>query len=154
MSSRTIFKTLAAIALCAGLAGCTTYVTVETDPEGATVTDPSGTVTYGIAPVEVPFDRRELEAAGSLVPGFTARWPSGAVASSPTPLFVSDLRFGMTVKLERPKDAPGLETDLQFALERAQKRARAAEAERDRLELYLSDGWFWGPRFGGGIILY
>lgn len=51
----------------------------------------------------------------------------------------------MTVRINRPKSAPGLEQDLQWALERAQKRARDAEIERDRMMLYMDHGWFWGP---------
>ena len=68
------------------------------------------------------------------------------------PLIVTDLQYGMTVTLERPKDAPGLEEDLRNAVRHASERARAAEAERDRMELYLDHGWGWGwgPGWGPG----
>ena len=46
----------------------------------------------------------------------------------------------MTVRINRPKSAPGLEQDLQRALAHAQKRARDAEIERDRMKLYMDHG--------------
>lgn len=143
---------LCALSALALLAGCTTYVTVVSDPEGAAITDPTGAVAYGEAPVEIAYDRSELERAGGVVPGYKATWPSGAAASTVSPLTVTDLRYGMTVTLKRPADAPGVEKDLEHALKNAQQRAKNAEAERDRLQLYLDSGWGpgWGPGWGWG----
>ena len=78
----------------------------------------------------------DLEARGGKIPGFRATWPSGAKAETAADL-VPDPKRGLTVTLERPKEAPGYEKDLEFALERASERAKRAEAERDRMELYL-----------------
>ena len=130
------------------LAGCTTYVTVASDPEGAVITSADGAENYGRAPVDVPYDRDALEAQGGRIPGFIAEWPSGAKASTESPYVVRDLKYGAQVLLTRPKDAPGLEEDLRFALEQAQERAERAEAEKRRMELYYSDGWMRGPFFG------
>lgn len=143
---------LSALAALLLLAGCTTYVTVVTDPEGAAITDPTGAVAYGESPVEIAYSRSDLERAGAMVPGYKATWPSGASASTASPLAVTDLRYGMTVVLKRPESAPGLEKDLAHALKNAQTRARNAEAERDRLQLYLDSGWGpgWGPGWGFG----
>ena len=38
------------------LGGCSTYVTVNSDPEGASITDISGAINYGIAPVQIEYD--------------------------------------------------------------------------------------------------
>lgn len=142
---------LLALSLAAlALSGCTTYVQVASDPEGAVISSADGRETYGRAPVEVPYKKSELEAAGGVIPGFTATWPSGAKASTEMPYVVKDFRFGAQIELKRPEGAPGLDQDLRFALERAQARAKAAEAERERMRLYMNDGWFWGPRWGMG----
>lgn len=126
----------AALFICQLAAGCSTYVTVASRPEGARITDLTGSVEYGIAPVEVQYPTDELEARGGKIPGFRATWPSGAKAETAAEL-VPDPKRGLTVTLERPKEAPGYEKDLEFALERASDRAERAEAERDRMELYL-----------------
>lgn len=133
------------------ISGCATYVDVESVPEGALIVDQAGR-THGVAPVSIEYDRDALESGGGAVPGLIARWPSGAEASTPDPLMITDLQNGLKVRLERPQDAPGLEQDLQNALENAQKRARNAEAERDRMQLYVDHGWGpgWGPGWGFG----
>ena len=144
---------LLAVVFTAFLTGCSTYVTVVSDPEGALITDASGSIVYGRAPLDVEYDTDELKHRAHpgqcpQIPGFTARWPSGASASSASPLPVCDLRRGLTVRILRPQAAPGLEEDLRWALERAQKRARDAEIERDRMMLYMDRDWFWGPGWG------
>ena len=144
---------LSAILASAVLTGCSTYVSVVSEPEGALITDSTGSVVYGYAPLDVEFDTDNLRKGAhpgecARIPGFAAKWPSGAAASSASPLPVCDLRHGMTVTIPRPESAPGLEQDLTWALQRAQKRARDAEEERDRMRLYMNDGWFWGPGFG------
>lgn len=146
---------LAAPALLAAallLSGCSTYVEVASDPEGAEITSADGRESYGPAPVSVPFDRDALEASGGSVPGFVATWPSGARAATESPYVVRDLRHGASVELRRPADAPGLEEDLRHALRRAQDRAEKAEEERRRMELYMHDGPMHGPFFAPGFI--
>ena len=102
------------------LTGCSTYVTVVSEPEGAVITDASGSIVYGRAPLDVEYDTNELRHGAhpgqcAQIPGFTARWPSGASASTDAALPLCDLRHGMTVRINRPKSAPGLEQDLQWA---------------------------------------
>lgn len=153
--SRTRQLSLLGVMLTALLAGCTTTVTVVSDPEGAMITNRAGTVKYGYAPVQVEFDKKTLEATRdpadpqgcAQLQGFTATWPSGASAQTPTPQLVCDLRFGETILLKRPENVPGAETDLRWALERAQNRAKQAEAEKERLETYLNTPafFFWRP---------
>ena len=64
------------------LSGCTTYVSVASDPEGAVITSADGSETYGRAPVTIEYDRDTLEANLGKVPGFVATWPSGAKAAT------------------------------------------------------------------------
>lgn len=138
-------RLLAALGLAIALSGCTTYVTVSSDPEGALITSADGAETYGRAPLDIPFDRSALEERLGKVPGFVATWPSGAQAATESPYEVRDLRYGAKIELRRPQDVPGVEEDLRFALRRAQQRAEEAEAERARMELYWRDGWMRGP---------
>lgn len=92
------------------LTGCSTYVTVVSEPEGAVITDASGSIVYGRAPLDVEYDTNELRHGAhpgqcAQIPGFTARWPSGASASTDAALPLCDLRHGMTVRINRPKSA-------------------------------------------------
>ena len=88
---------------------------------------------------------RTLEANLGKVPGFVATWPSGAKAATEAPYVVRDFKYGAQIELQRPADAPGLEEDLRFALEQAQERAKRAEADRRRLQLYYQGGWMPFP---------
>lgn len=136
------------------LTGCTTYVTVLSEPEGAMISDASGSKLYGYAPVQIEYDTDTLRNQGNIIPGYVATWPSGAKAETEDPFYIPSLRDGCTVKLTRPDDAPGLEKDLSHALQRAQQRAREAEIERDRAYMYMGHwGWQhgWGPGWGIGF---
>ena len=86
----TVLGVLGAVLL---LSGCTTYVSVASDPEGAVITSADGSETYGRAPVTIEYDRDTL----------------------------------------------------------AQERAKRAEADRRRLQLYYQGGWMHGPFFGPGF---
>ena len=55
----TVLGVLGAVLL---LSGCTTYVSVASDPEGAVITSADGSETYGRAPVTIEYDRDTLEA--------------------------------------------------------------------------------------------
>lgn len=112
--TRTRQLTLLSVLSVALLAGCTTTVTVVSDPEGAVITNRAGTVSYGYAPVEVPFDKKALEATidptdpqqCAKIQGFTAKWLSGASAQTETPLYICDLKFGKKIYLKRPGSVP------------------------------------------------
>ena len=143
-------RTLLSLTALLLLSGCSTYVTVVTEPEGAMISDLSGSQLYGYSPVQIEYDTDLLRNQGGLVPGYRATWQSGATAQTESPFYISDLQYGATVKLVRPEGAPGLEKDLDFALKRAQERAKQAEAERDRAYLYMDRGWGWGSGWGWG----
>lgn len=68
----TVLGVLGAVLL---LSGCTTYVSVASDPEGAVITSADGSETYGRAPVTIEYDRDTLEANLGKVPGFVATCP-------------------------------------------------------------------------------
>ena len=81
------------------LSGCSTYVTVVTEPEGAMISDPTGSQLYGYSPVEIEYDTDLLRNQGGLVPGYRATWQSGATAQTESPFYINDLQYGATVKL-------------------------------------------------------
>ena len=83
----TVLGVLGAVLL---LSGCTTYVSVASDPEGAVITSADGSETYGRAPVTIEYDRDTLEANLGKVPGFVATWPSGAKAATEAPCVISN----------------------------------------------------------------
>lgn len=83
------------------LSGCTTYVSVASDPEGAVITSADGSETYGRAPVTIEYDRDTLEANLGKVPGFVATWPSGAKAATEAPYVVRDFKYGAQIELQR-----------------------------------------------------
>lgn len=155
----TRFAIASALLATLALTGCTTYVTVTSDPEGALITTPDGQTTYGYAPVDVEYDKSRLEATidptdpmrCARLPGFKATWQSGASASTDSPMPLCDLRYGGTVNLKRPKDAPNEEEDLRWALKRAQERANAERAERKRLENYVNTPMLFP--FGGFMMV-
>lgn len=60
MRSRLLTSTVLALTL---LSGCTTYVQVSSDPEGAMISSAEGSTTYGRAPISIPFDKDALEAS-------------------------------------------------------------------------------------------
>lgn len=105
------------------LSGCAkTLLTINSQPEGAYITQPSSRKNLGIAPITVSYEMKELkkftDANGCfLVKGFEATWSSGASKSTGTIKLcvVSGLKFEYTI--ERGTEYPGLDKDLQFALQ-------------------------------------
>ena len=128
------------------LSGCSTYVTVVTEPEGAMISDPTGSQLYGYSPVKIEYDTDLLRNQGGLVPGYRATWQSGATAQTESPFYINDLQYGATVKLVRPEGAPGLEKDLDFALKRSGACPPGRSRARPSLPLH-------GPRLGLGARL-
>lgn len=122
------------------LEGCATQaeLTVITQPEGAYVSEAGSGTGFGIAPVVIYYNpqqlRQSINAKGCfMVRGLEARWASGAVAATETvELCGSDVGY-YTFTLSRPPSYPGLDKDLQMAMQiqsgRAQQQqASAAEA--------------------------
>ena len=133
------------------------------EPEGAVVTGGPAGSAMGTAPFGFTVEKKELDAYMTtpgcyrLPGGYTATWASGAKSSTAAPLDICSPGDNPTfvIRFDRPKDAPGVETDLRAALKNAQLRAereamRARMAEMDReMDLFWGFG-FWGPGPGYG----
>jgi hypothetical protein len=150
LSARRSFCALTCVLL---LAGCQTTVSFTSDVPGAVVTGASGQV-YGETPAEINFDDDTLNASRNPVdrcariPGVTYTWKSGAQASTPTPIVLCGDSRVFQVHLDRPKQAPGVETDLRYALELQQRREAQLRHELEMERLYNDSMWpgmFWGP---------
>ncbi len=129
------------------LSGCASTVVFTSDIEGATVSTKSGQV-YGLSPVAVEFDDETLNASRSKdgcarIPRVTYQWPSGATASSPDPIVLCGGGRQFTVQVDRPKDTPGTETDLRFALEQQKLREAALRRELELERMYNDQHFMW-----------
>lgn len=129
---RTRARFLTAFVLAASLAGCAApprskdvMVTYETVPEGATLFE-SGRA-LGPAPVTQTYKHDGISASIT-TPEVTAVWPSGAKET-----FFAILPPGAdrVATIERPKSAPGLETDLAHAKKIAAEVARNEQRAKD-----------------------
>ena len=101
--------------------GTQATLTVHTQPEGAFLTErPSGTA-YGIAPRTMTYNASILHRIKTdgcfMVHGFEARWVSGATASLDQIRLCGSVVGDYTITFSRDPDAPGLEKDMQFALQ-------------------------------------
>lgn len=107
-------------------------LTVKSEPEGALIS--YGNKSLGLAPfvASLPSSDKAVrkDAQGCyLTTGFTARWASGATASSPNPTTLCNgLNADYVLEIPRPADAPGLQVDLKAANERASVLAKQQEA--------------------------
>ena len=59
-------------------------------------------------------------------------------------------RSSYTVKMDRPREAPGIETDMKNAMERMKAREIELRQELERERLYNDHFWFMGPGFFRG----
>jgi len=96
-------------------------LTYKTVPEGAQLFE--GSVALGMGPVTRTY-LGDGKSNTITTPDVTAVWPSGAKTSFYTLLTVGDDRVAT---LQRPADAPGLQTDLDNAQKVAATQAREAE---------------------------
>jgi hypothetical protein len=96
-------------------------LTYKTVPDGAELFE--GSVSLGSPPVTRTY-HSDGKSNTIQTPDVTAVWPSGARTSFYTLLTVGDDRVAT---LERPAEAPGLQTDLDHAQKFAATRAREAE---------------------------
>lgn len=134
------------------LSGCSTTVIFESDIEGATVTTVAGQK-YGITPVSVSFSNDDLKASRQAdgcarILGVVYTWPSGATVSSPNPIVLCSEASVHRYVMKRPPQAPGLDQDLQFALQLSKQREAQLQAELEAERLY-NDRFMWGPLFWG-----
>ena len=108
-------------------------MTYYSDPPGATLY--AGDRNLGRAPLTFNYDISEADQKrGSMnLQGLTARWVSGASQSYGT--ITSNLNIGKSqfFTLKRPSNAPGLSTDMNYALEleKLQVMRRQAQAAED-----------------------
>ena len=121
-------------------AGCATQasLTVTSQPEGAFITEKGTGNSYGIAPVIVVYDSAVLVHHKApdgcyLVKGFDARWVSGAAASLELVRLCGSNVGSYKISFSRDPTLPGLDRDLQFALQvqalhAQQQQAKAAQA--------------------------
>lgn len=126
------FTLLASMVVFSMLSGCATTgvtLTVDSQPEGAYITDVESGQGYGIAPVTIDYDlsgmTKDANGCYSLV-GVNARWTSGAQAGYEAITYCGN---GTSVLISRNPSAPGLDQDLQFAAQLAQTRAAQQEAQ-------------------------
>jgi hypothetical protein len=142
---------LAFLALIAVLAsGCATQasLTVRSQPEGAFITEKGSGKSYGIAPVTVFYDGatllRHKGADGCyLVKGFEARWVSGTKASLELIRLCGSSVGDYNISFSRDPAQPGLDKDLQFALQLQALRAQQqqAKAAQDAATAALFSAW-------------
>lgn len=162
-------KTLPAAILAALiLSGCSSAtLQFASDPEGAVVRTSGNGSVLGTTPFSVSVDPDSLARYATspgcyrLPYGYDFIWESGAKVSTASPLDMCSMTSGKNqvfrFSFTRPKDAPGLETDLRVALKNAQERARreaerAAQLENEQLMMNMGWGgwgWGWGPMYMG-----
>jgi hypothetical protein len=118
------------------LVGCTQYatLTVNTQPEGAFITETQSGASIGIAPVTISYVATEVAqhptADGCyLVNGLEARWVSGVTASLETIKLCGLPVADFTISMNRDPKAPGLDKDMQFAVQVQSSRAKQRQAQ-------------------------
>lgn len=139
-------KRLAAIGMvavvltgCAGQPINTVSLTVSSQPAGAYITpigEPNGSLATLTRTWQLSeMSRYKKDASGChLVPGYAAKWGSGASTVSPNYLTICGGAGGYTYVLSRDASHPGLHLDLDFALkvEGQQRQQQAAQDARDQ----------------------
>lgn len=126
------FTIAASVAVVSMLSGCATTnvaLTVQSEPEGAYITDVESGQGYGIAPVTINYSLSGMikspDGCYHLV-GVHAQWVSGAQAGYEA---LSYCGGGTSYTISRNPSDPGLDQDLQFAAQLAQTRAAQQEAQ-------------------------
>jgi hypothetical protein len=123
-----LIVTLAAslLAACAGTPRRSALLTYQSTPDGAEIFE--GDKSLGMVPVTRTYDS-DGTSGNITTPDVRAVWPSGAQTTFFTIIPVGSDRVAT---LERPKDAPGLQQDLEHAKKVAA--VRKADEERRRQE--------------------
>lgn len=129
------------------LSGCSTYVTVVTEPEGAMISDPTGSQLYGYSPVEIEYDTDLLRNQGGLVPGYRATWQSGATAQTESPLLHQRPAVRRHRQARAPRRSAGTRKGPRLRIE---ARSGACPPGRSRARPRLP---LHGPRLGLGARL-
>lgn len=138
----------AAIAV-AVASGCSTQttLTIYTSPPGGYVSESGSGRVVGISPVYFGYDHaifdKNRNADGCFVVlGPTVTWASGATQTVPQVELCGSKFSDYSVTVARPAGAPGLDVDLQFAVQVQQLQAQQQEADAAQnaylLQLYNS----------------
>jgi hypothetical protein len=121
--SRAAFPQALPLALLFFLGACATpdnpAITVYTSPAAATVTHSGMSQS---SPATFYFQRPAGDACWN-VSGFTARWLSGATASTGPSVQLCGRSAFYEITIERPQDAPGLDYDIQAAYDQQQRQS-------------------------------
>jgi len=132
------------------LTGCASQalLTVRSQPEGAFITENGTGTSYGAAPVAVVYNKAALRPHADsngcyLVKGFQAHWVSGVVSQLPLVRLCGSATGNYTIQFNRDPSAPGLDKDLQFALQIQTLRAQQqqAQAAQDAADAALFNAW-------------
>ncbi len=139
-------KGLAAVVLITTILGCGTpgvHLTVTSSPDGAYITSESPIT--GLVPVVAFYDKQMLdnikrdEDGCLFLKGFTATWVSGAVTSVPLIRHCAKSNDGnYNFVMSRDMNAPGLDKDLQFAIQVENLRVQKAQADAAQAMAYAS----------------
>jgi hypothetical protein len=127
------------------LSACMGSITVLSVPGGALIS--SNNESIGIAPHRIPLSpdvsKALLKAEGGCyeAPAFTARWASGAIASSSITPLCEGLNGNYRIVIRRPVDAPGLNKDLEVEARREEAAARRREARAINNEADSEEGY-------------
>ncbi len=137
-------KGLAAVFLIATIVGCATpgvRITVTSSPDGAYITSEGGVT--GLVPVVAFWDKKTLDGLGRdangclLLQGFTATWVSGAATTVPILRHCDKGTDGYySFVMARDMNAPGLDKDLQFALQVENARVQKQQADAAQAMAY------------------
>ncbi len=123
------------------LTGCSTQasLTVRSQPAGAYITEVGTGTSYGIAPATIHYDPAALARTKTadgcfLVRGLEAHWVSGVVTSLDTIRLCGSTTGYYNITYNRDPAQPGLDQDLQFALQVPQPESWASRWARARTE--------------------
>jgi len=131
-------------------AGCASQasLTIYSQPEGAFLTEAGTGNAYGAAPITVWYEpaalRQFRDSNGCfLVKGFEARWVSGVAASLDSIRLCGSENGYFQITFNRDPSQPGLDKDMQFALQLQAVRAQQqqAQAAEDAAAAALFSAW-------------
>jgi len=150
------------------LPGCSNNIglTYHTQPVGAIISYSDGSQQVGISPARSIFvwDEKHVVDGCLRTKGITAKWVSGAQASSPEVITICSKTGEFTYYLARPSEAPELESDMHFSqeVERTRIMQKQAAIANQQVQLQMiqmfnsmqpktTTGTIWGS---GGRINY
>lgn len=151
------FQLICAAVAATSLVGCANRpsnqltLTVTSQPAGAYIT-PIGEPTGSLATLSRVWQSAEMgrykkDAQGCyLVPGYSAKWISGASSVTPSNIAICGASGDFTYVISRDTSSPGLDRDLEFALrvERQMQQQSAATSARENAAVEAAAAGFAG----------